>query len=368
MKRLRAFATALIAAAAFVAPCVAQQNEECEAACGKPTVWNEFNVFELRVTVPGKPGYQFWRAQFDKESNDIQIQAQSSDGQKLIKGRILLVGGRVMAIQGPIAEKGAEIDALDAPVLYLTLVIRLLGEAVPDGPADITGSRNIDFKQPKTGIKFATPSAEGFIAAPWQVTGVVTALAENNIKYRLSLRELGSGIDGKSRYAANFAGSLSKVSTAKIDDDMPLNGWNVLGLGVQSRETSDGTMFDYSAAPKTVTYKTIADIRKEIAAVDNPGEPDPRMNFTGFWKENCENAFGLQIMPYGTNGKYSVTFCGPGGCGNVGEDGQNTFITKDPDYQVVSESELKIRNAKDEWDTYHRCTRDTHPLLKYKED
>jgi hypothetical protein len=34
----------------------------------------------------------------------------------------------------------------------------------------------------------------------------------------------------------------------------------------------------------------------------------------------------------------------------------------------VSESELKIRNAKDEWDTYHRCTRDTHPLLKYKED
>jgi hypothetical protein len=71
-------------------------------------------------------------------------------------------------------------------------------------------------------------------------------------------------------------------------------------------------------------------------------------------------------MPYGKDGKYSVTFCGPGGCGTVGEDGKNTFITKDPDYQVVSESELKIRNRKDESDTYYRCTRDTHPILKYK--
>jgi hypothetical protein len=120
--------------------------------------------------------------------------------------------------------------------------------------------------------------------------------------------------------------------------------------------------------PPSVTYKIVADIRNKIAADDYPGEPDPTMNFTGFWKQNCDNAFGLQIMPYGKDGKYSVTFCGPGGCGTVGDDGKNTFITQDPDYHVVSESELKIRNAKDEWDTYHRCTRDTHPVLKYKQD
>ena len=32
----------------------------------------------------------------------------------------------------------------------------------------------------------------------------------------------------------------------------------------------------------------------------------------------------------------------------------------------ISESEIKERSANG-WDTYHRCTRDTHPVLKYKE-
>jgi hypothetical protein len=68
-------------------------------------------------------------------------------------------------------------------------------------------------------------------------------------------------------------------------------------------------------------------------------------NFTGFWKENCDNAFGFQIMPNGQDGKYSVVFCGPGGCGAPREDGHNTFITNDPDYVVVSESEIKIRRS-----------------------
>jgi hypothetical protein len=368
LKVLSILAVALITATVYASPCFAFQSERCEESCPKPTAWNEFNVFELKVTVPGDLGYQFWQGRFDNESSDIQIVVERSDGQKITKGRILLIGGRVMAIQGPIAEQRHEIDALDASVLYLRLIMRLLGEALPYGPAEISGERKIDLKEGTTGIKFATPSAQGFIAAPWQVTGAVTAVSADDIKYDLSLSAAGSGIDGSVRYASNFAGSLTKVASAKIDDSTPLDGWSVLGLGVQTRKTVNGTTLDYGAAPTSVTYNLVADIRNKIAADDYPGEPDPTMNFTGFWKENCDNAFGLQIMRYGKDGKYSVTFCGPGGCGTAGEDGKNTFITQDPDYQVVSESELRIRNAKDEWDTYYRCTRETHPVLKYKED
>jgi hypothetical protein len=50
-------------------------------------------------------------------------------------------------------------------------------------------------------------------------------------------------------------------------------------------------------------------------------------------------------MHYGTDGKYSVIFCGPSGCGKQGSDGRNTFINKDSNYEVISESELKIRSA-----------------------
>jgi hypothetical protein len=347
--------------------CDASGKENCDDPCGKPTPWENFNSFELRVTVPGKPGSQFWRGRFDKESDDIQIDVESTDGHEATKGRILLVGGRVMAIQGPIAEAGYEIDALDAPVLYQKLVIRLLGEAFPDGPARMIGGRSVDVKNARTGIQFATPSAQGFIQAPWHLTGRVNALSPNNVRYELALTAAGPASESSRKYVANFEGRLSNITTARIDDHMQLDGWQVLGLGVQTRQEVHGKVFDYGAAPTGARYKEVADIRKKIAVDNYPGEPDPSKNFTGFWKQNCDEAFGLQIMPYGKDGRYSVIFCGPGGCGTPGEEGKNTFITKDPDYIVISDSELKIRNADSDWDAYLRCTTDPHPVLKYKQ-
>jgi hypothetical protein len=70
-------------------------------------------------------------------------------------------------------------------------------------------------------------------------------------------------------------------------------------------------------------------------------------------------------MHYGTDGKYSIVFCGPGGCGEK-DDVRTTFITKDNHYQVISENEIKTPSGNG-WDTYHKCTTDTHPVLKYKE-
>lgn len=115
-------------------PCWASENERCGDPCGKPTAWEEFNAYELKMAVPGKPAYQSWRGKFDTESGDIQIELETSDGSKTIKGRILLFGGRVMAIQGPIVKAGYEIDALDSVVLQSRLVARLLGEVFPKRP------------------------------------------------------------------------------------------------------------------------------------------------------------------------------------------------------------------------------------------
>ena len=112
---------------------------------------------------------------------------------KSLKGKILMVGGRVLATQGPIAEPGYEIDALDAPILEQELVSRLLGAALPNGPEGTKGMREIDYKSEKTGIQFATPSAQGFISAPWHVSGDVTVLAPNVVEYQLSLTAAGTG-------------------------------------------------------------------------------------------------------------------------------------------------------------------------------
>jgi len=357
--------TSLASGTLFATP----QQDACEDPCGKPTAWDEFNKFELKMTVPKQPGYSSWKGTFDKPSLDIQITVEVSDGKKITKGKILMVGGRVLATQGPIAEPGYEIDTLDAPILEQELVSRLLGAALPNGPEGTKGMRKIDYKSEKAGIQFATPSAQGFISAPWHVSGEVNVLAHDEVEYQLRLTAAGTGNSAGQggEYTANFEGHLSKVAGARIDDSMPLDEWNLFGVGVQTRTEGNGTAVDYGAAATPAPYKTVADIRKKLAEDDYPGERDPSKNFTGFWKEDCEQAFGLQIMPHGTDGKYSIVFCGPGGCGDPDSEGRITFITRDRNYEVISESEIKERSANG-WDTYHRCTKDTHPVLKYKEE
>jgi hypothetical protein len=82
------------------------------------------------------------------------------------------------------------------------------------------------------------------------------------------------------------------------------------GTALAISKSSCHSQLRYSA-PTPALYKTVADIRKKLAEDDYAGERDPSKNFTGFWKEDCDQAFGLQIMPHGTDGKYSIVFCGP---------------------------------------------------------
>lgn len=367
ISRLFALTIVIILTASLI--CFASQsNETCGDPCGKPTPWDEFNKFELKVTAEDS-GYSSWKGTFDKKSDDIQVDVEISDGKKITKGKILMVGGRVMVTQGQVTEPGYEIDALDAPIMEQKLVFRLLGEALPSGPEEIKGTRKIDFKSENTGIQFATPSAQGFISAPWRVRGEVKADTPDVVDYQLSLTSPGTGnpVGQPKERNTNFVGRLSKVVSARIDDSLPLAAWKVLGVGVQTRKEGDTTMYDYGAAPTSDVYKTVADIRKKLSADDYPGEADPSKNFTGFWKQDCEQAFGLRIMPYGTDGKYSIVFCGPGGCGDPDNSGRITFITKDRNYEVINEGEIKERTS-DGWDVYHRCTTDPHPILRYKKN
>lgn len=342
--------------------------EGAEASCDKPTAWNDLNLVELKMTSSGQPGYATWRMVLDQETTDIQVDSEMSDGTKTEKGRILVVGGRVMAMQGPSVEPGYEIDLLDAPILEWQLVTRLLGRALPDGPPKVPGVRQIDFAEEHTGIKLATPSAGGTVPAPWRVVGDVKTLAPDAVEFHLQLtvRQKAAPADESSAFDQVFVGRLSKIANAKIDGALSLEGWSVFGLGAQTRTTAEGTIVDYGAGPASSAYKSVADIRTSIVADNFPGEPDPSRDFTGFWKHDCEEPFGLQVMHFGADGKYSIVFCGPGGCGKAGEDGRNTFITKDPHYEVVAENEIRIRGNDGAWETYRRCTKDTHPILEYK--
>lgn len=88
--------------------------------------------------------------------------------------------------------------------------------------------------------------------------------------------------------------------------------------------------------------------------------------FTGFWKTNCEDAFGLQIMSFGEEGNYSVSFCGSGGCFKPGTYRPPTTIENDPAYEVISHDHIKVVGKGGSRTDYYKCTEDTDPTLRYK--
>jgi hypothetical protein len=338
------------------------QQEPCKDACGKPTSWQDFNSFSLKVVEAGQREYALYQGKFDKTTGDMQFDVEEAGSGSPKKGKILMVGGRVMATQGPITEPGYEIDALDGVVLQYQLLIKALGRALPDGPKAVESSLHVDHADSKAGIEIATPSASGMMQAPWRVVGELKRIQPDTIEYDLNF----TSAHGRQSKTLAFTGRLYHSSETKIEDQMGLADWKLFGVGPQSQKRGNTTTFDYSAAPETTSYKTVADIRKKLAADDYPGEPDSSKDFTGFWKADCEDAFGLQIKHFGADGKYSITFCGPGGCMDPENEGRKTFINKDPHYQVVSEQELKTQTNDGGWKTYHRCTKETNPVLKYK--
>ena len=87
MLKVSSWISALILCLALGNVCIAGEDEACGDPCGKPTPWNDFNVVELKMTVPNSPGYATYNSQIDKETNDIQVDVDTSDGKEAKKGR-----------------------------------------------------------------------------------------------------------------------------------------------------------------------------------------------------------------------------------------------------------------------------------------
>lgn len=92
------------------------------------------------------------------------------------------------------------------------------------------------------------------------------------------------------------------------------------------------------------------------------------VDYTGFWKNNCSDPFGIQIMPF-KDGLYTTRFCGPGGgCNTPPDPSDATSIESDERYEVVSPSEIKEKTGDTVYGVLHKCTSETNPVLKYSDE
>ena len=98
------------------------------------------------------------------------------------------------------------------------------------------------------------------------------------------------------------------------------------------------------------------------------GAPKNEYDFTGFWKSDCNNPYGVQIRPF-KDGLYTIDFCGPGGgCDEPQEERHATPILGDPSYEVISETEIHEKINGKVYSKIYKCTSDTNPELKYSDE
>jgi hypothetical protein len=102
----------------------------------------------------------------------------------------------------------------------------------------------------------------------------------------------------------------------------------------------------------------VAGICASVIATLVCGAP-AKVDYTGFWKGNCEDPFGVQIKPL-RDGLYSISFC-RFECSAPGVYRPNTRIEDDPMYEALSPTKIRLRHAEGGYSTYVKCASETSP-------
>ena len=117
-----------------------------------------------------------------------------------------------------------------------------------------------------------------------------------------------------------------------------------------------------STHPQTAEREALA-----LAAAGETRGPsrgkEQRIDFTGLWKEDCEQLYGLQFKPLEKQGAYSVSLCGPAGCLDPGTFRPNTTVQGDAAYDVLHAEEILIRQPRGGFTSYVKCTGEVMPEI-----
>ncbi len=225
----------------------------CTAAVADalPKSWNEFTTVTL-IFSEGDSRGTTWSGVFDHKTNDFLLDVQVREPEPM-KGSVGMVGGRFMVSRGLTLRRGHELDAIDGPVLSMRLALTVLGRLFPDGPDTVKGLEQVG-RDDDVGIRFATPSASGTIAAPWRVSGSVENYNAGAVTFDLAMTVPAQTTRAKAATGTlNLKGRLGMRTEPVFREDASLEGWSVYRVGRQATPA------------KAPGLKTIADLRASIA-------------------------------------------------------------------------------------------------------
>lgn len=99
--------------------------------------------------------------------------------------------------------------------------------------------------------------------------------------------------------------------------------------------------------------KDEVDFTRNSTNIESLLRPHKNFPYVGFWKSKCTDDFGLAIEA-GADGKYTVAFCGPGGCDGR-KNLEHTSITDDPHYRIIDQNTIAVTSLSGADDIRYRC-------------
>jgi hypothetical protein len=186
---------------------------------------------------------------------DTRIETSGLANGKDYSGILMLVSGNYMLAKGVELSPGAEIDAIDAPVLEAQTVMKLLARVLPAGPKSVIRSREINFTERKEPLEVATQSASGAYPPPWSLTGFVKRESATKIAFSLSFTFSGTP------QPLSLVGAWENFPAVALPDSTSVKGWRAFHLGPHESNQNGGSIMDYGAQEIAGGFSTIGEVR-----------------------------------------------------------------------------------------------------------
>jgi hypothetical protein len=223
--------------------------------------WADFAEYALTVKVPPKGEAGTWKIRAFADPSDVLVELDTPAAKGRNRGSLLLLGGQHLAVKGLALEPGFELDPLDAAIVSLKTLTRLLDRAVPGGPAALKGKQPVNVREDRTPIEVATPTASSRFAAPWSLKGTVARVDAGTVSFELEI-EAPSGEKGETRARWKYSGTASGSARGRnLEDGMSLAGWTAYSIGPGTSGKSGHASLRFRATKLPGPFATLKDLR-----------------------------------------------------------------------------------------------------------
>jgi hypothetical protein len=230
-----------------------------------PSPWAELADYAITVKVPPKGESGTWKIRTFADPADVLVDMDTPGPKGRTKGSVLLVGGAGLAAKGFTPERGFEVDSLDAAIVNLKVLTKLLDAVAPAGPASIKGRQAVSAAEAKAPIVAETPSANARFNAPWSIKGTVERVDAATVAFRLELETPGGEKAGE-RVRWQFSGTASGTPAGRnLDESMSLAGWSAYALGnSKPTKAQSHSVLRFRATALPGPYATVKDLRAAL--------------------------------------------------------------------------------------------------------